>query len=122
MSFDPSIGRWLSEDPIGFTAADPNLYRYGGNNPTNEVDPSGLQAVWKFGDELRLGGQWTLGNVGTPVVIDYVSKGFGVPKPILANDLEGTIAASADIETALVFATRNGPDKGRVQNRLEAVS
>jgi hypothetical protein len=45
MSFDPSIGRWVSEDPIGFTAADPNLYRYNGNNPTNATDPSGLLEV-----------------------------------------------------------------------------
>lgn len=42
MTFDPRIGRWLSEDPIGFQAADPNLYRYVGNNPTNATDPSGL--------------------------------------------------------------------------------
>ncbi len=25
--YDPTIGRWLSEDPIGFTAGDANLYR-----------------------------------------------------------------------------------------------
>ncbi len=40
--YDPTIGRWISEDPIGFEAADPNLYRYVGNNPTNATDPSGL--------------------------------------------------------------------------------
>src|SRR5262245_40965180 len=42
MSYDPTIGRWISEDPIGFQAADGNLYRYVGNDSTNEVDPSGL--------------------------------------------------------------------------------
>lgn len=40
--YDPTIGRWISEDPIGFEAADPNLYRYVENNPTNATDPSGL--------------------------------------------------------------------------------
>ena len=40
--FDPTIGRWLSEDPEGFEAADPNLFRYCENNPTNLVDPGGL--------------------------------------------------------------------------------
>jgi RHS repeat-associated protein len=40
----PSIGRWASEDPIGFDAGDPNLARYVGNGPTGNTDPSGLQA------------------------------------------------------------------------------
>jgi hypothetical protein len=39
--YDPTIGRWISEDPIGFQAADPNLYRYAGNKPTDNTDPSG---------------------------------------------------------------------------------
>jgi len=41
--FDPSIGKWISQDPEGFAAGDGNLYRYVGNDPTNGVDPSGLQ-------------------------------------------------------------------------------
>jgi uncharacterized protein RhaS with RHS repeats len=40
--FDPSIGRWIEEDPIGFEAGDVDLYRYCGNNPTSKTDPSGL--------------------------------------------------------------------------------
>jgi hypothetical protein len=40
--FDPSTGRWFEEDPKGFAAHDPNLYRYGKNSPTNATDPSGL--------------------------------------------------------------------------------
>ena len=39
--YDPQTGRFLSEDPIGFAAADANLYRYVFNNPTNLTDPSG---------------------------------------------------------------------------------
>jgi hypothetical protein len=41
--FDPRIGRWVEEDPIGFEAGDANPYRYVGNDPTNKVDPSGLE-------------------------------------------------------------------------------
>jgi uncharacterized protein RhaS with RHS repeats len=42
--YDPKAARWLSQDPIGFDAGDPNLYRYVGNEPTNETDRSGLEA------------------------------------------------------------------------------
>ena len=42
MSYDPSIGRWTQEDPIGFAGGDVNLYRYVGNSPTNHTDPTGL--------------------------------------------------------------------------------
>jgi RHS repeat-associated protein len=41
--YDPKLGRWISQDPIGFAAGDTNLYRYVGNSPTNATDPSGLQ-------------------------------------------------------------------------------
>ncbi len=40
--YDPATGAFLSEDPIGFDAGDPNFYRYVGNNPTNATDPTGL--------------------------------------------------------------------------------
>ena len=39
--YDPTVGRFLTEDPLGFDANDPNLYRYVTNGPTNAVDPEG---------------------------------------------------------------------------------
>jgi RHS repeat-associated protein len=30
--FDPTIGRWTTQDPLGFDAGDDNLYRYDGLN------------------------------------------------------------------------------------------
>ncbi len=41
--YDPTVGKWLSEDPSGFAGGDANLYRYVGNTPTVGTDPSGLQ-------------------------------------------------------------------------------
>ncbi|NEQ42457.1 MAG: DUF4258 domain-containing protein [Leptolyngbya sp. SIOISBB] len=38
------MGRFLSEDPIGFDAGDANLYRYVFNSPTNYTDPTGEAA------------------------------------------------------------------------------
>jgi RHS repeat-associated protein len=40
--YDPLVGRWLTQDPIGFDAADENLYRYVRNHPTMATDPFGL--------------------------------------------------------------------------------
>ena len=40
--YDPSTGRWISQDPIGFAGGDANLYRYVGNSPTNATDRCGL--------------------------------------------------------------------------------
>ncbi len=41
---DPTMGRWISQDPMGFDAGDSNLYRYVTNKPVQLSDPSGLQA------------------------------------------------------------------------------
>ncbi|MBC7353078.1 MAG: hypothetical protein H5U08_12020, partial [Thermogutta sp.] len=40
--YDASVGRWLSEDPIGFAGGDGNLYRYVQNIAVLQRDPSGL--------------------------------------------------------------------------------
>jgi RHS repeat-associated protein len=39
--FDANVGRFIGQDPIGFSAGDSNLYRYVGNSPLNATDPSG---------------------------------------------------------------------------------
>ena len=41
--YNPATGRFISQDPTGFAAGDVDLYRYVGNSPTTEVDPTGLQ-------------------------------------------------------------------------------
>jgi hypothetical protein len=40
--YDAAVGRWISEDPIGFAGGDANLSRYVGNRSNSETDPSGL--------------------------------------------------------------------------------
>jgi len=40
--YDPVVGRFISEDPIGFAAGDTNISRYVGNGVTNATDPGGL--------------------------------------------------------------------------------
>ncbi len=40
--YDPKIGRWASEDPIGFADGDANTSRYVGYSPTSISDPKGF--------------------------------------------------------------------------------
>jgi RHS repeat-associated protein len=55
--YDPRLGRFLTRDPLGFAAGDPNLYRYVHNDPFDAVDPTGLlqthYASGACGDPLR---------------------------------------------------------------------
>ncbi|HFU75537.1 MAG TPA: RHS repeat-associated core domain-containing protein, partial [Arcobacter sp.] len=41
--YDPTLQRFLSQDPIVFSSGDFNFYRYVGNDPVNLVDPFGLE-------------------------------------------------------------------------------
>jgi RHS repeat-associated protein len=43
--YDPGVGRFISEDPLGFGGGDSNLYRYVFNNPINNNDPYGNFAI-----------------------------------------------------------------------------
>jgi RHS repeat-associated protein len=40
--YDPNLGRFMSQDPMGLAAGDSNLYRYAGNDPVNRADPTGM--------------------------------------------------------------------------------
>lgn len=67
--YDPALGRFLSEDPIGL-AGGINPYVFAGDNPVNGGDPSGL------GGCSYVSGQYT-----TEVIVDghvgYAVHGYG---------------------------------------------
>ncbi len=48
--YDPSTGRFISQDPSSFGGGDTNLYRYVGNAPTDGTDPTGL-STWDRTDD-----------------------------------------------------------------------
>jgi RHS repeat-associated protein len=50
--YNPVLQRFISEDPIGFSGGDVNLYAYTGNSPTNLRDPSGKIAPLVVGGVL----------------------------------------------------------------------
>ena len=61
-NYTSQFGRFLQPDPAGTAAADPmnpeswNRYAYVTNNPTNFIDPSGMQCGWS----------WTFSAPGAP--------------------------------------------------------
>ncbi len=66
--YDPSIGRFISEDPLRFGAST-NFYGYLDNDPTSWLDPSGLCKVdVRYTPVKRLG--ITLGYHATIIVSD----------------------------------------------------
>jgi RHS repeat-associated protein len=76
--YDPSTGRWMSQDPSGIVGSeDANLYRYCGNGPITFVDSDGLGTT-----SIDTGpGQGTLsyttGSLGCPSTEpDYVGAFF----------------------------------------------
>lgn len=71
-AYNPSLGRWLSRDPVG-EAGGINLYGYVGNDPLARFDPLGLFEVIVFNPHLR--GRSQFGHVAT--VVNGISYSFG---------------------------------------------
>lgn len=65
--FDPSIGRYIEADPLGFEAGQ-NPYAYVENDPLNRSDPRGLDAVVNYWDSFT-------GHVGIEIT-GHGSYGF----------------------------------------------
>ena len=75
--YDPTIGRFISEDPIKFSGGD-NFYRYAENDPVDLTDPSGettyvctapLHALGDIGGKLAY---YTLPFVGISTFHEYL--------------------------------------------------
>ncbi|HEX8265940.1 MAG TPA: RHS repeat-associated core domain-containing protein, partial [Pyrinomonadaceae bacterium] len=49
--YDSQLGRFISEDPIGFAGGDINLYGYVKNNPIRFTDPFGLDDADRIFEE-----------------------------------------------------------------------
>gem|GEM_PF-1314195 len=96
--YDPAMGRWLSEDPIGFHAAEANPYRYCGNSPGICVDRSGL----------ILETLWDAANIG----LDLVSLG----RNLYHGDLKGAAVDAGglvvDVAATLIPGVPGGAGAG----------
>jgi uncharacterized protein RhaS with RHS repeats len=93
--YDPSVGRFISEDPIGFEGGDVNLCAYVGNNPVNRIDPNGLLDLFGYleGDLVGILG----GEGGFGIVIDTDNLGqsgiFGTAGPATGANVGASTGA-----------------------------
>ena len=53
--YDPKLGSFISEDPMGYASGDYNLFAFTWSNPKNWSDPSGLSAYVEYGGVSNAG-------------------------------------------------------------------
>jgi RHS repeat-associated protein len=117
--YDPTVGRFISEDPLSFGAGDTNIYRYVGNSFVNETDPSGLESCspgeepspWTrfFGGLRVLGGAFqAAGGIGLAAAGTAGTAGIGAAPAIGIGGLI-TARGADDIQAGLrqLFTGRN---------------
>jgi RHS repeat-associated protein len=64
--YDAETGRFISQDPIGFSGGDTNLYAYSAGDPINSFDPTELgfwSTVGAVGDFLSTPFDWAAGGI-----------------------------------------------------------
>jgi len=101
--YDPTDGRWISQDPSGFAAGDDNLYRYCSNSVESHNDPSGLVAV---GLGIAVEWEWQSTRFNNKATSDLRSDTIlsaGMPVIIWATILIERDASKSDPATVFFY-------------------
>jgi RHS repeat-associated protein len=100
--YDPSVGRWISEDPLGFHAGDTNVSRYVANRATNSTDPSGLSVwAWFVGKVVEYNtGNETAGDVAEAAVNAAEAAKAEADAKLAEEEAAAAEAAAADADLA----------------------
>jgi RHS repeat-associated protein len=81
--YDPFIGRFITQDPIGY-AGGPNLYAYVSDNPVSYSDPSGLLKDIDLGRGLKAHWDPDIPGIhGQPGQPHIDVRGYGRYRPIV---------------------------------------
>lgn len=127
--YNPTLGRFLSTDPVGAIPVQPqsyNLYSYVGNNPMNVTDPSGelCFSLECIGAGFQAAGQAIAGAaqaVGSAVQSGVNSVGSALTRPVNTVTVRpGEITASYGRSLAESSANKEGlqPRSGLLSNSL----
>ena len=111
--YNPTTGRFLSEDPIGFYGGN-NFYRYVENNPADLIDPFGLWSWTGVGAGVGgalggIGGALLGAGTGTLVAPGVGTVGGGVEGGVVgaAGGAVAGAAVGAAIGNAIDWLKRN---------------
>ena len=97
--YDPSLGRFISEDPMKFGAGQ-NFYAYVGNNPINANDPSGLVDITYSAGSLNP----VVTNAKIPGNNYFVAGSHGEMYPMGAGVIQRTVQQGKPFDA--VFDTK----------------
>ena len=103
--YDPKIGRFISEDPIGFEGEDLNLYRYVWNDPTIGIDPTGTFSLIALGIINTKGNDRYAKEIRATKVAALV--GAGMILSYISDDVQ-TVASGGFWECSKAFALTAG--------------
>jgi RHS repeat-associated protein len=119
--YDPKVGRFISEDPIGF-AGGPNLYAYVGSDPANAVDPFGLiDCRVVFGVPVCSGAEEYPGEKDVALAHEYGHHLLGVTFGVIPGwrDEQLAFEAEANVLEAKIKACPSGsPYRGAMEDQL----
>jgi RHS repeat-associated protein len=92
--YDANLGRFISQDPIGFAGEDFNLYRYVGNNPVNAADAFGFIAALEYSSILS---ETVSGRTGSVIgsLIGFL-QGFGATNLVFISNILEIANAGGD--------------------------
>lgn len=107
--YDQMVGRFISEDPLGFDGGDVNLSAYTSNNPVNYIDPSGLDGVNTVSAITTIAGtiqsvtspQTTAGQLVTGIAVDSAAHMFNIAPNQTVSDVGGLTTSSVSAGLAL---------------------
>ncbi len=97
--FDPQIGRFYSNDPVGFSIGNPmmfNRYAYANNNPYSYIDPDGRNGVTALGGAITETAEGVLGvgdgeanysELSGALADGYNGEGAGLGRSLLDDAL-----------------------------------
>ena len=105
--YDPTIGRFLSEDPIWST----NLYPYADNNPTINIDPKGKKSAtaevsYWYGVSYEVEFNYYKDKDNKPVITyaQYKRKGWLTTEELTFGDMAKYDSAKKDLEEEMKIA------------------